>query len=185
MGRAGDVFVPPCTALRPTPVGPDRVIGSSVTLGADKGSVGLSLRAAVVHDWFQGYHGAERVADVLRRDLFLPGHEADVFTFQAAHELLPKDLSRAIVDRMLAARLPGIRQTGHDPGRWRYLLPYMPRYFRSLDLSAYELVIASSHSCALHARAAGDAALVLYCYTPARYAWMPHVDARGSTLVHR
>ena len=37
--------------------------GSSVTLGADTASVGLSLRAAVVHDWFQGYHGAERVAD--------------------------------------------------------------------------------------------------------------------------
>ena len=54
----------------------------------------LTLRAAVVHDWFQGYHGAERTADVMRRDLFAPGHEADVFTFHAAHELLPTELSR-------------------------------------------------------------------------------------------
>ena len=83
----------------------------------------LTARAALVHDWFQGYHGAERVADVLRRDLFAPGHEPDIFTFSAARELLPADLGRAIVRESRLAQLPGIRQRGHEPGRWRYLLP--------------------------------------------------------------
>lgn len=151
--------------------------------GGEPGAAPLTVRAAVVHDWFQGYHGAERVADVMRRDLFLPGHGADVFTFHAAHELLPPDLSRAIVHESSLARLPGIRQRGHEPGRWRYLLPYMPRYYRKLDLDAYDLVISSSHSCALNARSRDDALHVVYCYTPMRYAWMPEADERRLTGV--
>ena len=138
----------------------------------------LTQRAAVVHDWFQGYHGAERVADVIRRDLFAHGHEADVFTFHAAHELLPSDLSSAIVQESSLARLPGIRQRGHEPGRWRYLLPYMPLYYRHLNLDEYELVISSSHSCALNVRPREDSVHVVYCYTPMRYAWLPETDAR-------
>ena len=146
--------------------------------GADSAVAPLTLRAAVVHDWFQGYHGAERVADVMRRDLFAPGDEADVFTFHAAHELLPPDLDSAIVRESSLARLPGIRQRGHEPGRWRYLLPYMPFYYRRLDLDAYDLVISSSHSCALNVRPRVDALHVVYCYTPMRYAWMPETDGR-------
>jgi glycosyltransferase involved in cell wall biosynthesis len=138
----------------------------------------LTARAALVHDWFQGYHGAERAADVIRRDAFAPGHEPDVFTFTAARELLPTDLSRSIVKESRLARLPGVRQRGHDPGRWRYLLPYMPHYFRSLDVDAYDVVISSSHACAVHVRPRPDALHVVYCYTPMRYAWMPETDDR-------
>ena len=85
---------------------------------------------------------------------------------------------RAIVRESSLARLPGIRQRGHDPGRWRYLLPYMPLYYRRLDLDAYDLVISSSHSCALNVRPRVDALHVVYCYTPMRYAWMPETDGR-------
>jgi hypothetical protein len=102
---------------------------------------------------------------------------ADIFTFHAAHELLPAALDQAIVQESRAARLPGIRQRGHDPGRWRYLLPYMPRYFRSLDLGSYDVVVYSSHACAVQARARVDALTVCYCHTPMRYAWMPETDA--------
>jgi glycosyltransferase involved in cell wall biosynthesis len=138
----------------------------------------LTARAALVHDWFQGYHGAERVADVIRRDVFAAGHEPDIFTFSAARELLPPDLGRSIVKESRLAQLPGVRQRGHDPGRWRYLLPYMPHYFRTLELDAYDLVISSSHACASHVRPRPDAVHVVYCYTPMRYAWMPETDER-------
>jgi len=142
-----------------------------------------TFRAAVVHDWFQGYHGAERTADVMRRDLFAPGHEADVFTFHAAHELLPADLSKAIVQESRVARLPGIRQRGHASGRWRYLLPYMPLYYLGLDLDSYDIVISSSHACAINVRPRPDALHVVYCYTPMRYAWMQETDGRRLTGV--
>jgi glycosyltransferase involved in cell wall biosynthesis len=138
----------------------------------------LTGRTAIVHDWFQGYHGAEHVADVMRTGLFAQGSEPDIYTFMAARERLPPELSGSIVKESRLATLPGIRQRGHDPGRWRYLLPYMPRYFRSLDLDDYDIVISSSHACAAHVRPRSDAFHAVYCYTPMRYAWMPETDQR-------
>jgi glycosyltransferase involved in cell wall biosynthesis len=127
------------------------------------------MRSAIVHDWFQGLHGAERtVAGML--DLF--EHDPDIFTFHAAHEVLPDRLGRAIVRESRLARLPGVRQRGHDPGRWRWLLPYMPRWFERLDLSEYELVVSSSHACAAGVHSAPDALHVCYCHTPMRYVWL-------------
>lgn len=138
----------------------------------------LTERTAIVHDWFQGFHGAERVVEAMRAGLFADGNEPDVFTFQAARELLPPELAGRIRQESRLANLPGIRQRGHDPGRWRMLLPLMPGYFRRLDLDAYDTVIASSHACAIHARPREGALHVCYCYTPIRYAWLPETEAR-------
>ena len=60
----------------------------------------------------------------------------DIHTFHAEPGPLPDSLSERIVSESRLAGLPGLKQVGHDPGRWRYLLPYMPLYFRSLDLEA-------------------------------------------------
>jgi glycosyltransferase involved in cell wall biosynthesis len=135
----------------------------------------LAMRSAIVHDWFQGFHGAERtVATML--DLF--ARDPDILTFQAARELLPARLAGAIVKESRLAQLPGIRQRGHDPGRWRWLLPYMPRFFERLDLRGYELVVSSSHACAAGVRPPAEALHLCYCYTPMRYVWMPR-EERG------
>jgi len=148
----------------------------------------LARPGAIVHDWFQGYHGSERTVEALRSGVFAAGFEPDVLTFHAARELLPPELAAAIVRESRLAALPGIRQRGHDPGRWRYLLPLMPRYFRSLDLAGYELVISSSHACAAMVRPPAEALHVVYCHTPMRYAWSPQTDdrrlggARGAAL---
>jgi glycosyltransferase involved in cell wall biosynthesis len=114
----------------------------------------------------------------MRAGLFEPGVAPEILTFHAARELLPAGLAAAITTESRLAALPGIRQVGHDPGRWRYLLPLMPRYFRSLDLSGHDVVISSSHACALHVRPAPEALHVCYCYTPMRYAWSPETDGR-------
>ena len=139
----------------------------------------LDEPAAIVHDWFQGMHGSERVVDALRSGLFGDGREPDILTFAAVRDVLPDELSRRIVRESRLGSLPGIRQVGHERGRWRYLLPYMPHYFASLDLSAYDLVIASSHACALNVRRRPGALFVCYCHTPMRYAWLPGTDTRG------
>jgi len=138
----------------------------------------LAVRSAIVHDWFQGYHGSERTVEALRSGLFASGSEPDVLTYHAARVLLPAGLSEAIVRESRMAALPGVRQRGHDPGRWRYLLPLMPRYFRSLNLAGYELVISSSHACAAMVLPPPGALHVVYCHTPMRYAWSPQTDDR-------
>lgn len=138
----------------------------------------VAARSAIVHDWFQGYHGSERVVEALWSGLFPAERRPDILTFSAARELLPESLGAAIVKESRFTRLPGIRQVGHDPGRWRYLLPYMPRYFSRLNLDAYELVISSSHAFATNVRPRRDALHVCYCHTPMRYAWLPEVEAQ-------
>jgi glycosyltransferase involved in cell wall biosynthesis len=140
----------------------------------------FTMRSALVHDWFQGLHGSERTVAAML-DLF--ERDPDVFTFHAARELLPERLDAAIVAESRIARLPGLRQRGHRPGRWRWLLPHMPRYFESLDLSAYELVVSSSHACAAGVRTGRDTLHVCYCHTPMRYVWMPATDERRARRV--
>jgi glycosyltransferase involved in cell wall biosynthesis len=137
----------------------------------------LDEPTAIVHDWFQGMHGSERVVETIRSGLFRPDREPDILTFAASRALLPDELARRIVRESRLATLPGIRQRGRDSGRWRYLLPYMPRYFASLDLSPYDVVIASSHACAVNVRPRPDALFVCYSHTPMRYAWLPQTDA--------
>jgi glycosyltransferase involved in cell wall biosynthesis len=140
---------------------------------ADRSPAPIAARAAVVHDWFQGFHGSERTVAAML-DLF--AHDPDIFTFHAARELLPARLAAAIVRESRLARFPGIRQRGHDPGRWRWLLPYMPHYFWRLDITGYEVVISSSHACAAGVRTSPESLHVCYCYTPMRYAWMPEAE---------
>lgn len=137
---------------------------------------------AIVHDWFQGFHGSERVVDAMRCELFAKGNVPDVYTFHAARDLLPPELAGSIVGESRLASLPGLRQRGHDPGHWRMLVPAMPRYFRGLDLDEYDTVIASSHTFAIHARPRPDALFLCYCYTPIRWAWLPGADRRSVAL---
>jgi len=143
---------------------------------------------AIVHDWFQGYHGSERVVEALADDVLAEASRVDVFTFHAARELLPPRLAARIVHESKPSRLPGLRQVGHDPGRWRYLLPYMPHYFRSLDFSDYDLVVVSSHACAINADPPPRTPCVCYCHTPMRYAWLTDTEqgrlsgVRGAAL---
>jgi glycosyltransferase involved in cell wall biosynthesis len=147
--------------------------GAGVAAQSGRPAEALAMRSAIVHDWFQGFHGSERVVAAML-DLF--DRDPDVLTFQAARELLPPRLARAIVRTSRLSRLPGVRQRGHDPGRWRWFLPYMPRYFEQLDLSGYRLVISSSHACAAGVRTPADTPHVCYCHTPMRYVWMPEAE---------
>jgi glycosyltransferase involved in cell wall biosynthesis len=136
----------------------------------------LDEPTAIVHDWFQGMHGSERVVDSIRSGLFGDDLPPDILTFATARDVIPEELSRRIIRESRLGSLPGVRQTGHEGGRWRYLLPFMPRYFASFDLSAYDLVIASSHACAINVRPSPEALFVCYCHTPMRYAWLPQTD---------
>jgi glycosyltransferase involved in cell wall biosynthesis len=142
-------------------------------------------RAAIVHDWFQGYHGSERVVDVMRSELFAAAAPPDLFTYVAARDRIPPALADSIVHESALARLPGLRPGTGGGGRWRYLLPLMPSYFKGLDLDPYDIVIASSHACAVQARPRKGAVYVCYCHTPMRYVWLPDVEDSRVTGARR
>jgi len=154
----------------------------AVSSAAPTTPFGPDVRPAIVHDWFQGFHGAERVVDALVGDVFARARTPDIYTFHAAHEVIPEHLSMLIARESRLGRLPGLRQRDHTPGAWRYLLPTMPRWFRGLSLDDYDIVVSSSHACAVNV-VPRHATHVCYCHTPMRYAWTPEIDGeRGRGL---
>ena len=64
-------------------------------------------------------------------------------------------------------RLPAARR--HYPK----LLPLMNLAFESFDLSEFDLVVSSSHSCAKNVLTGTETLHVCYCHTPMRHAWEP------------
>ncbi|HZC30337.1 MAG TPA: hypothetical protein VE261_02395, partial [Gaiellaceae bacterium] len=72
----------------------------------------LDEPTAIVHDWFQGMHGSERVVDAIRSGLFGGRREPDILTFAAARDVLPDGLARRIVRESRFANVPGLRQAG-------------------------------------------------------------------------
>ncbi len=135
----------------------------------------LNCRALIVHDWLQGMHGSERVVHAMQ-ELFAGG--ADVATFVADPRKLPEELSSRVVRTSKLGRLPGLRPSASSPGRWRYLLPFMPWWFRRLPTDGYDVVLSSSHACALGVRAPRGVPHVAYIHTPIRYVWNADLDQR-------
>lgn len=119
-------------------------------------------RIAIVHDWLDTWRGGESVlAEICR---VFP--DADLFAL--VDFLDPED--RRLLDGRRARTsflqcLPLAREY------FRYLLPLFPKAIESLDLSAYDLVLSSSHAVAKGVRTGDDQLHVSYCYTPMRYAW--------------
>ena len=121
-----------------------------------------AVRVALVHDWLDTWRGGERVL----AEICNIYNEADIFAL--VDFLADADRSRLGGRRATTSflqRLPFARQ------RFRSLLPLFPRAIESLDVSAYDLVISSSHAVAKGVRTHRGQLHLCYCHTPMRYAW--------------
>ena len=120
------------------------------------------MRVALCHEWLTVYGGSDQVAAALATTFDIK----DVFAFATepalATELFPNSRVR------VAHRMGDTRVARRHWGR---LLPLMPYAWRRLDLSDYDVVITSSHSCVNAVRPRPGAVLISYCHTPMRYAW--------------
>jgi glycosyltransferase involved in cell wall biosynthesis len=117
----------------------------------------------VAHEWLTVPGGSEKVVLELLR--MLP--QAEVFTSVYDPEPWRGTLGGTTVHTSFLNRLPGARR--HYPK----LLPLMNAAFESFDLSGFELVVSSSHSCAKNVLTTEDTLHVCYCHTPMRHAWDP------------
>lgn len=73
-------------------------------------------------------------------------------------------------------------------GRKALALPVMPAVWRTLPKRDADWVLTSTHLFAHHARFGGpaaDAPKLVYAHTPARYIWVPELDARGDNMPAR
>jgi glycosyltransferase involved in cell wall biosynthesis len=131
-------------------------------------------RIAVVHEWLLDFAGSERVL----REILDLYPQADLF---ALVDLPDDELKAAIPKRARATTflqsLPRVR-------RWlRYYLPLMPLAIEQLDVSAYDIVVSSSHAVAKGVITGPSQLHVSYVYTPMRYAWdLQHEYLRAAGL---
>ena len=118
-------------------------------------------RVALVHDWLVSQRGGENVLDAFCE--MLP--EADLFTL--VHK-------KGACDRHIEAAHPRASLLRHVPGiekRYPYFLAVMPWVIERFDLSAYDVILSSSHCVAKGVHKRPDAVHVSYIHAPMRYMW--------------
>ena len=120
------------------------------------------MKVAIVHDWLDTCGGAELVLE----QLLICYPEADVFTlvdFMSDRER--GFLKGHKITSSFLQSLPGARRY------FRHFLPLMPWAIEALDVSQYDLVIASSWAFAKGVKCRAGQVQVSYIHTPIRYAW--------------
>ena len=124
-------------------------------------SILRGLRVALVHDWLTGMRGGEKCLEVLC-EMF---PEADLYTLIHARGSVSRVIESRTIRESWLGRIPGARK------RYRWLVPLYPLAIESFDLSAYDLVVSTSHCAAKGALTRSDTLHVCYCFTPVRYFW--------------
>lgn len=120
------------------------------------------MKIAIVHDWLVTYAGAERVL----AGLLETWPEADLF---AVIDFLG-DEDRAILGGKRATTT-FIQQLPKAKTHYQKYLPLMPLAIEQLDMSAYDLVISSSHAVAKGVLTGPNQLHISYVHSPIRYAW--------------
>ena len=100
------------------------------------------------------------------RDLLLAFPQAQVFSLvDCLNDTDRLEIGLGSVHTSVLQRVPGV-------GRYyRLLLPLMPLALRSLDVSAFDVVISVSHAVAKGIRTHDQQLHLCYCLSPMRYAW--------------
>jgi glycosyltransferase involved in cell wall biosynthesis len=132
-------------------------------------------RVALIHEWFTALAGSERVVEQIcglypQADLF--ALYADPTSVASAEWLRSRHIQTSFIqDLPLAAKA------------YRNYLPLMPLAVEQFDLSAYDLVISSSHAVAKGVLTGPDQLHISYVHSPMRYAWdLQHQYLRESGL---
>lgn len=121
------------------------------------------MKTAIVHDWFDGYAGSERVVESFTNIW----SDADVFTL--ADLLTEKE--RKIVLKSKLPKTSFIQRLPFANTKHRYYLPLFPFAIERFDFSAYDIIISSSHSVAKGIKKNPRQLHICYCHSPMRYAW--------------
>lgn len=137
----------------------------------------LPMKIAIIADWLTTYAGSERVLE----QMIACYPQADVF---AVVDFVPNE-SRGFLQgkqpvTTFIQKLPGAKRFA------RHYLPLMPLAVEQLDLSAYDLILSSSHAVAKGVIVGPDQLHVSYVHSPIRYAWdLQHQYLKESGLDKR
>ena len=123
------------------------------------------MKVAIVHDWLNTKDGGAE--QVLRDILSLPTlRDADLFTLVCDRRRFADLVGEHHITTSFLQRFPAFIR--HRP---RFLLPFIRRAVKRLDLAGYDLIISSSGSWVKNLTVPDGARHICYCYTPARMIW--------------
>ncbi|HMM19573.1 MAG TPA: glycosyltransferase family 4 protein [Selenomonadales bacterium] len=132
------------------------------------------MKIAIIHDWLVTYAGAERVLE----QIIQVYPEADLFSLV---DFLPSGQRHFIAKKSVKTSF--IQGLPWAKTKYRQYLALMPLAVEQLDVSAYDLVISSSHAVAKGVLTGPDQRHISYVHTPIRYAWdMQHQYLREANL---
>jgi len=118
-------------------------------------------RVAIVHYWFVGVGGGEKVVEALA-EMFPQAH---LFCLVADAATMTPRLQTHPLTTSFLQRIPGAR-------RWyRHFLPLQPFALEQLDLSDYDLVISLESGPAKGVITHTETCHICYCLSPMRYLW--------------
>jgi glycosyltransferase involved in cell wall biosynthesis len=136
----------------------------------------IAMKIAVVCDWLVTYAGAERVLEQILN--IFP--DADLF---ALVDFLPDNQRYFIQHKKVTTTF--IQHLPKAKKKYRNYLPFMPIAIEQLNLSAYDLVISSSHCVAKGVLTGPDQVHISYVHSPIRYAWdLQHQYLQEAGLTH-
>lgn len=141
----------------------DLVIRNSVTERKFTG-----LRVAIVHYWFIGCAGGERVVEALA-ELF---PQADLFTLVANPSTMAPVLRSRKLHTSFLQQVPGAVRFH------RHFLFLQPLALEQFDLSGYDLVISSESGPAKGVITSSKTCHICYCHSPMRYIWDMYPEHR-------
>ena len=117
-------------------------------------------KVALVFDWMTNMGGAEKVNQKLHQ--MFP--EAPIFTSIYNAEKMEgfedADIRTSFIQKLPYAKV-----------HHQWYLNLMPYAYELFDLSNFDIVISSSHSCAKGVITKPETLHICYCHTPMRYAW--------------
>ncbi|MFQ5560568.1 MAG: glycosyltransferase [Nitrospinota bacterium] len=91
--------------------------------------------------------------------------EADLYTLVHIKGSVSKEIENLKITTSFLQKFPKIERF------YRHYLPLMPKAIESFDLSAYDLVISTSHCVAKGVITRKETCHISYIHTPIRYAW--------------
>ena len=133
-----------------------------------------NLKIAIVHEWFVNYAGSERVVEQILN--IFP--QADLF---AVVDFLDDSQRGFIQNKKVITTF--IQNLPFAKTKFRQYLLLMPLAIEQLDLSAYDLIISSSHAVAKGVLTSPHQLHISYVHSPIRYAWdLQHQYLKESNL---
>lgn len=120
------------------------------------------MKVAVIHEWLISYAGSEKVLEEILR-LF---PTADLF---CVVDFLDEKYRGFLKNRRVKTTF--IQNLPFAKNKYQTYLPLMPIAIEQLDLSAYDVIISSSHAVAKGVITGPNQVHFSYVHTPIRYAW--------------